>query len=242
MGERVTCELSIIMPAYNEAGSIVAAIKDIQTHVLSVVPDAEIIVIDDGSTDATLPLLHDVAQSVPRLRIVSQANAGHGPALLRGLAEAKGRSLLLLDSDLQIKLDQFADDWARMARENLIAVIGIRRPRHDPPHRLVITRLMRALIFLAFGAAPKDAGVPYKILRREAWDIARTHISEGSWIPSVLTALILLRTQPRRVREITVVHLARDHGTTSLNYKRLARFCRHASAEILKLRRDLRRI
>lgn len=238
----MSCELSIIMPAYNEAGSIVAAIADIQADVLSVVPDAEILVIDDGSTDATLSLLQQAAQSEPRLRIVSQVNAGHGPALMRGLAEAQGRSFLLLDSDRQIKLEQFASDWAMMARDDLIAIIGIRRPRHDPFHRLVITRLMKALIFLTFGVTPKDAGVPYKILRREAWDKARPFILERSWIPSVLTALILLRTEPKRVREVTVVHLARDNGTSALNYRRLARFCRHASAEILKLRRDLRRI
>jgi dolichol-phosphate mannosyltransferase len=238
----VSCELSIIMPAYNEAGSILGAIEDIQARVLSVVADSEIIVIDDGSTDATLALLQQAAKSEPRLRIVSQMNAGHGPALLRGLAEANGRSFLLLDSDQQIKLDQFASDWEMMARDGLIAVIGIRRPRHDPFHRLIITRLMKALIFLTFGTTPKDAGVPYKILRREAWEKVRPFIVERSWIPSVLTALILLKTEPKRVREVTVVHLARDKGTSALNYKRLARFCRHASAEILQLRRDLRRI
>lgn len=232
--------LSVIMPAYNEAGSIEAAVGDVLTHVCSVVPETEIIVVDDGSRDQTPAILAAMAGRVPQLRIVTQANAGHGPALLRGLAEARGRVLLLLDSDRQIALDAFAGHWKRLQDENLLGLIGIRRPRNDPPHRLVITRLMRAAIALSFGRSPQDAGVPYKLLRREAWEEADRLIPDRAWIPSVLAAIVLLRRHPDRVREVVVTHLARDHGTSALNYRRLARFCRHAFGEIRNLRRELR--
>lgn len=232
--------LSVIMPAYNEAGSIEAAVGDVLAHVCATVPGTEIIVVDDGSRDQTPAFLAALAAQVPQLRVITQANAGHGPALLRGLAEARGEVLLLLDSDRQIALDGFPGHWQRLQDENLLGLIGIRRPRNDPPHRLVITRLMRAAIALTFGRSPQDAGVPYKLIRRAAWEEAAALIPDRAWIPSVLAAIILLRRHPDRVREVVVRHLARDHGTSALNYRRLARFCRHAFGEIRGLRRDLR--
>lgn len=232
--------LSVIMPAYNEAGSIAEAVADVLRHVCPAVPSCEIIVVDDGSRDETPAILARLARTEPRLRVVTQANAGHGPALLRGLAEAQGEVLLLLDSDRQIALDGFAVHWAMLQDQGLLALIGIRRPRQDPPHRLIITRLMRAAIRLSFGHSPQDAGVPYKLLRRAAWDEAAHLIPPGAWIPSVLTAILLLRRHPDQVKEVVVRHLPRDTGRSALNYRRLARFCRHALSEIRSLRRVLR--
>lgn len=233
--------LSVIMPAYNEAGSIVEAVGEVLAHVCAVVPDSEIVVVDDGSTDDTRALVERLAAGEPRLRLVTQANAGHGPAVLRGLYEARGDILLLLDSDRQVRLDDFGTHWALMRDEDLVALLGVRRPRQDPRHRLVISRLMRLLIATVFGDAPEDGGVPYKILRRSAWDEVSPLLPPDSWIPSVLAAVILKRRHGRRVREVVVRHVARDAGVSVLNYRRLARLCRHAAIETVQLRRALRR-
>lgn len=232
--------LSVIMPAYNEVGSIEAAVADVQAWVCPVVPDCEIIIIDDGSTDATPALLREMARNEPRLRVIRQANGGHGAALRRGLDAAKGDTLLLLDSDRQILLDGFAGHWALLHDRDLLAVIGVRWPRHDPFHRLIITRLMRALIFLSFGKAPRDAGVPYKLLRRDAWETVKPLLAADCWIPSVLTAVVLNQRHADRVCEVTVSHVARAKGQSVLKWRRLARFCRHATQEIGQLRHDLR--
>ena len=233
--------LSVIMPAYNEAGSIVEAVGDVVTHVCSTVPDTEIIVVDDGSTDETRARLERLSPFKPRLRIVSQKNAGHGPALLKGLREARGEFFLLLDSDRQVRLDAFRDHWALMRERDLVALFGVRRPRHDPRHRLVLSRLMRLFIAFVFGVAPEDGGVPYKILRRSAWEEISPLFPSDSWIPSVLAAVILKRRYRKRISEVVVQHMARDSGVSVLNYRRLGRFCRHATLEAIRLRRQLRR-
>lgn len=227
------------MPAYNEAGAILGALDDVAAAVLAAVPDAEVVVVDDGSTDGTRALLEGRAAREPRLRVVSQANGGHGPALRRGLDEARGEALLLLDSDRQVGLEGFAAHWAMLREGDLVAVLGVRRPRHDPRHRLVISAAMRGLLVAAFGRAPRDAGVPYKLLRRAAWEEAAPLVPPGSFIPSVLTAVILLRRHPGRVREVVVRHVARDTGATVLRARRLARFCARALAEVMGLRRAL---
>ncbi|MGE3863039.1 MAG: glycosyltransferase family 2 protein, partial [Burkholderiaceae bacterium] len=94
--------LSVLMPAYNEAANIAAAIADVVEQVFPLVPSAELIVVDDGSRDETGELARRAGAGDPRIRVVTQTNAGHGPALVRGIREARGDWCLLLDSDRQI--------------------------------------------------------------------------------------------------------------------------------------------
>jgi len=228
------------MPAYNEANSIAAAIADIAVHIAAVVPDCEIVVVDDGSKDDTPRRLAEAAASEPRLRVIRQPNAGHGPALMAAADAARGtRALLLLDSDRQIDLSDFAAHWRRFEDENLTALTGIRRPRHDPRHRLILTRVLKAAIRLRFGFVPADANVPYKLIRRSAWDAIRPLIPQGAWVPSLLAAIALRARFPGRVAEVRVTHLPRSGDPSTLNARRLMRFGSHAAAELTALHRAL---
>lgn len=233
-------QLSVIMPAYNEEDSIADAVDAVVRDVLSVVPNAEFIVVDDGSTDATAEITRQLSTEIPALRLVSKVNGGHGTALLRGLAEASGNAVLLLDSDCQIPLQDFGRHWQMFQSRDLVAFLGVRRPRRDPFHRLIVSRLMRRLIALVFGLAPQDAGAPYKIVRRAQWLEAATVIDAQSWIPSVLLAVYVQQTYSDRVVEAPVRHLARAHGRSTLNIRRLGRFCAAAATEVVKCRKNLR--
>ncbi len=229
--------LSVVMPAYNESASITDAISETVEHVLSVVPESELIVVDDGSTDDTANLIAALEPKIPNLKLIRQANGGHGSALMHGLAESRGETLLLLDSDRQISLLQFAEHWKFYTEQQCVAVLGVRKPRHDPFHRLLVTRAMKFLIFCIFRKAPQDAGVPYKIVSREKWLEAAQYISAKSWIPSVLLAIFLLHHDRNRVFEIPVLHAARSHGQSSLNFNRLTKFCMAAATEVIAFRK-----
>jgi glycosyltransferase involved in cell wall biosynthesis len=91
--------LSVIMPAYNEQAGITAAVAEVQQQILDRFAPAELIVVNDGSRDRTGAILDDLARQDPRLRIINQANRGHGPAILTGLHAATGDHLFLVDSD-----------------------------------------------------------------------------------------------------------------------------------------------
>jgi glycosyltransferase involved in cell wall biosynthesis len=231
--------LSVVIPAYNEAENIVGALQDVLTDVASVVADLEIIVVDDGSRDKTAVLAMEIAANEPRISVVRQANQGHGPAILNGLAAAKGDWLLLLDSDRQILLGGFAEHWALTATHD--AVLGLRRPRHDPPHRLLVSAGMRLLLKLQLGVWVGDAGTPYKLVRAAVWREERRSMRDGCWIPSALLAAGALRRRDLTVAEVPVIHQPRRHGPTTLNLRRLARFCTQGVAEILHYRRQLMR-
>ncbi len=233
-------ELSVVMPAYNEADNLPAALDEIVERVLSIVPDSEIIVIDDGSTDGTADVLQTFSAREARLRVTTQQNSGHGAALMNGLDNATGRVLLLLDSDREIPLDQFADHWEMMGSQRLAAVFGVRQARQFSTHRRFVTGCMRLLVRLLFGLAPRDANAPYKLISLEALNDVRGMLHPACAIPSVVIATSLLRAHPSTVREVEVPHIARRAGTSTLRLGRLGRLCLRATGDLLKLRRDIR--
>jgi dolichol-phosphate mannosyltransferase len=222
--------LSVVMPAYNEERTIARAMAEVVEHVLSAECDAELIVVDDGSRDRTAGIVQDHQARHAGIRLIKQANAGHGAALRRGIDAATGEWLLLLDSDCQIGLRDFGSHWAM--RDSYDALLGVRKPRRDPRLRLVISFLMKAALRLYVGVAPQDANAPYKIVSRSAWNGSKPMISEQSLIPSLLLATSLLRNGDMRVRQVPVVHQERTEGVSTLNARRLWRFCRSAFAEI----------
>lgn len=227
-------QLTIVMPAYNEELTIADAIRDVIEGVAAIVDSAEFIVVDDGSKDKTGAIVGELQKTHPIIRLITQKNAGHGPALRRGIDEAKGDWLLLLDSDRQIDLEAFRKHWQERASYDVF--LGVRMPRQDPGFRLVISSVMRAVLGLVTGTHPLDAGAPYKIISRKVWDMARPHIRVTSWIPSVLLATYALGNPALVVRQEPILHRLRLHGESTLNASRLARFCWFAVGDILAFR------
>ncbi|MDF0603258.1 glycosyltransferase family 2 protein [Psychromarinibacter sp. C21-152] len=229
------------MPAYNEEDCIVEAVHDVVGNVFSVVELAEMVVVDDGSTDATLERARACCEDDPRIRVITRPNGGHGQALMSGLAEARGELVLLLDADRQIGLEAFGEHLKMLRTENLVAVLGVRKPRHDPAHRLVISWLMRIALRLVTRTPPTDPGVPYKLMRMSLWCRAIGMMPPGCTIPSVLLAVIAQRLSPGRVREVPVCHVARTTGRTVLRWGRLAQTCRAGMRDVMWFRNALRK-
>jgi glycosyltransferase involved in cell wall biosynthesis len=107
--------VSVIMPAFNAAAHIEAAIASVARQTVA---DLELLVVDDGSSDGTGPLVARIASADPRVRLLSQPNAGPGPARNTGFAAAEGRFFAFLDSD---------DEWAPTFLEAQLAILD-RRP------------------------------------------------------------------------------------------------------------------
>src|SRR5262249_4515823 len=141
-------QLSVIMPSFNEEGSIEEAVRDVQRHVFSLVADAELLVID-SSKDRSREILARLATEDPRVKVIEQPPRGHGPALRTGADLARGDYLFFIDSDQQIPLSPFADLWSAVQGRD--AAMGQRSVRHDPWLRMRLTAVVRASIGLLFG-------------------------------------------------------------------------------------------
>jgi len=115
-----TPTVSIIIPTYNRAGFIARAMDSVRQQTWR---DYELIVVDDGSTDDSMEILHQLEKSEPRLRIVDHARGRHGPAGARnaGLAVARGEWIAFLDSDDEWMPDKL-DIFMRAAADDVVLI------------------------------------------------------------------------------------------------------------------------
>lgn len=113
-------KISVIVPVYNVEKYLK---KSLQSLIKQSFNDIEIICINDGSTDNSLKILNDFANSDSRIKIISQENLGVSAARNRGIAEAKSEYIMFLDSD-----DYYTTDACQIAYEQITkqnSVIGI---------------------------------------------------------------------------------------------------------------------
>ena len=230
--------LTVVMPAYNEEGAIRDAVAEVQSAVLDRIDEAVLVVVNDGSRDATGAILDELAASDPRVTAVHKDNGGHGPAIITGLEHADSEWVFLVDSDLQMPLDAVTQLWAAV-HDGHEAAFGVRRHRDEPRIRLLLTRMVRATIPLLFGVRILDANVPYKLVRRSTWEDARAHIPPDTLAPSLFLAVFMkLRGLP--IAEIDVEHRERTTGVVSIRRWKLIRFCSKAFAQMIDFRRSVR--
>jgi len=233
-----TTRLSVIMPVYNEEEAIVAAVDEVRQHVLALLPEAEFVIVDDGSRDGTGRLLDEAAATDRRIRVIHQPNGGHGAALLTGLNAAIGDYVFLIDSDRQIPLDQFQAAWAEvMAGRD--AVFGVRRRRYDPVLRLYLSRLIRHSVNVLFRVSLRDPNAPYKLFRRGIWTEARSCVPDGTLAPSLFLAIVA-KSRGYNILEVDVTHKERDTGEVTLRHFRLLKFCARGLGQMLGLIRRVR--
>ena len=225
--------LSVIMPVYNEEGAIVAAVDEVKQHVLALIPEAELVLVDDGSRDATGKLLDEAAMADARIRVIHQPNGGHGAALLTGLKASNGEYIFLIDSDRQIPLDSFRDAWSEVLAGR-DAVFGVRRRRYDPVLRLYLSRLIRHSVNVLFRVQLRDANAPYKLFRRAVWHEARQCVPDGTLAPSLFLAIVA-KTRGFNILELDVTHKERDTGEVTLRKFRLLKFCARGLGQLLSL-------
>ena len=206
--------LSIVMPAYNEGEHIEACVREWYDGVVSRVPDAEIIVVDDCSRDDTGARLAGLAARLPALRVLrTPVNGGHGPALRFGLDRARGEFAFHTDSDRQHTPDDFWSLWERRATADF--VFGIRDHRADGALRSAISATMRVVNLVLWGCWIADANCPYKLMRRSALEQVLSVVPSTSFIPMVMVSLIARRAG-FRVSEVRVRHFPRVAGQQSL--------------------------
>lgn len=219
--------LTVVMPSYNEEQIIEDCVREWHSEVVARIPGAELLVVDDCSTDATGSILDRLSHELPGVRSIRPLqNGGHGRALRFGFHHISNEFVFQTDSDRQHKAAEFWRLWG--VRENYDFVFGVRSQRADGILRIVITNAMRLLISALWGIWIRDANCPFKLMRSSALEQVLSHVPEDSFIPMVLVS-ILARKMGFRFTDVPVTHLPRRGGTQSLKgilrWLRVTRIC-----------------
>lgn len=233
-------QLSIVMPVYNEATVIEGVLTDL-SRVLDArfaVDAVELIVVDDCSTDGTTELLVALARERADLVVLRQErNQGPGPAMHRAIEASTGAWLLHLDTDGQTDPEDIWKLWN--VREDADLLVGVRLPRRDPRHRLVLTAVTRLVVWVLSGRHLADANVPFKLVRRSVWDDLAPIIPPSTFAPSLLIGIGAVR-RGWRVTEVPVTHRERPFGRSTFRLGRLvgATFAAGRQAVLFRFRVD----
>jgi glycosyltransferase involved in cell wall biosynthesis len=208
--------ISIVVPIYNEQESV-SALVDAVRAVGAELGDWELLLIDDGSTDDTVPIIRERAASEPRLRLIRLSrNYGQTTAMQAGFDYARGAVVVSMDGDLQNDPRDIPRLVARLA-EGFDLVSGYRQNRQD---RLVTRKLpswiANRIIRGITGVPIRDNGCSLKAYRRELLQRLHLYSDMHRFIPAVAAA-----TAGARISEIPVRHYPRQFGTSKYGLSRV---------------------
>jgi dolichol-phosphate mannosyltransferase len=174
--------LSIVIPACNEAGCVASAVEHLYVELrLKNVPH-EIVVVDDGSTDATWQVLTDVQTRIPTLRPVHNPGPnGFGRAIIFGLDHMQGDAAVVMMADESDDCRDVVTYW-KLLNEGWDAVFGSRFVRGGgvidyPAHKLIINRIANLFLRLLFNMPLNDTTNAFKAYRRTVIDGCRPFLS-----------------------------------------------------------------
>jgi glycosyltransferase involved in cell wall biosynthesis len=203
--------LSVIFPAFNEEANIRHTVESARKVLPKLAKTWEIILVNDGSRDATTPICDELAEQYPEVRAIHHVdNRGYGAALKSGILAARHDFIFFTDSDGQFDLQELGEliQWS----SHYDIVTGYRAKRQDPPHRLINALGWKILVRMVLGVKVRDIDCAFKIFQRSVFDRVQIR-SVGAMVNTEILAQAM--SFGMRIHEVKVSHFPRRYGKPS---------------------------
>jgi dolichol-phosphate mannosyltransferase len=195
---------SVVVPFYNEAENLPRLIREIDAMLRLLEQQAEIILVDDGSTDTFAQPPASPAFLIRWLRLGQ--NSGQSAAMYYGMQRAKGEFIILMDADLQNDPMDAPKMLRKLAEEKLDLVTGVRLHRHDTFVRRLSSSVANAVRGALLQDHTSDTGCTLKVIRREP----AQRLPGWNGMHRFMPALVL--SAGYKIGEMPVEHRARFAG------------------------------
>ena len=199
---------SVVVPFYNEAENLPRLIAEIDTMLTALAQPAEIILVNDGSTDSFARPAASPSFSIRWLDLTR--NSGQSAAMYFGIQSARGDYVIFLDADLQNDPMDAPKLWQKLVDEQLDLVTGVRGKRNDTWVRRASSRIANAVRSTLLQDHTSDTGCTLKVARAEA---AR-RLPGWNGMHRFMPALIL--AAGFKIGEMPVNHRARFAGVSKV--------------------------
>jgi glycosyltransferase involved in cell wall biosynthesis len=211
--------LSVFFPAYNDSGTIASLVITSLQAAKRLTQDFEIIIVNDGSADATAEIADELARTYPEVRVVHHdRNRGYGGALRSGFAASTRDLIFYTDGDAQYDPAEMEALWAAFT-DDVDLVNGYKISRSDPLHRILIGRIYHHTVRVLFGLKVRDVDCDFRLMRRSIFERVALDKSSG-----VICLEMMKKIQDAgfRIAEVPVHHYHRAYGKSQFfNFRRL---------------------
>lgn len=199
---------SVVVPFYNEAENLPRLIREIDAMLRAMEQTAEIILVDDGSTDTFAQPSGSPAFLIRWLHL--SQNSGQSAAMYYGIQEARGEYIILMDADLQNDPMDAIRMWRKLEDEGLDLVTGVRIKRNDPFIRRLSSSIANAVRSTLLQDHTSDTGCTLKVMRREP----AKRLPGWNGMHRFIPALVL--SAGYKIGEMPVDHRARHAGVSKV--------------------------
>ncbi|HET6254200.1 MAG TPA: glycosyltransferase family 2 protein [Puia sp.] len=198
--------LAVVIPVFNEQENLAPLLNDWLPVFRQATAHYRIILVDDGSTDQSLPVLREMQRHEPSIEVITQANAGHGPAILRGYrmavrlpgpgpANSDAEWVFQIDSDHQLDPAAFRELWDNRDRYDLL--LAERVDKNASAGRRLISGISRCIVHGLYGPIVDDVNSPYRLMRSARLSEALLKIPARSFAPNILITAWFVRRKRR---------------------------------------------
>jgi glycosyltransferase involved in cell wall biosynthesis len=209
--------LSIVVPVYNEAGSLEPLMQEIADAVPHTGHPFEVIFVDDGSTDRSFEVMERLTAAHPNVRALKlRRNFGKAAALAHGFADARGEIIVTLDGDRQDDPAEIPKLLAKLD-EGYDLVSGWKQRRQDPVTKTVPSRFFNWTVRKATGIPLHDFNCGLKAYRREVVQNINLYGELHRYVPVVAS------DRGFKVGEVKVAHRRRSLGRSKYGARRYLR-------------------
>jgi glycosyltransferase involved in cell wall biosynthesis len=207
-------KLSVIVPLFNEAGSLVELHRQLSAALCSLEKPIEILFIDDGSTDGSFDVLKSIRATDANVRAVQfRRNYGKSAALAVGFKQARGRIIVTIDADLQDDPTEIPNLLHKLD-EGYDLISGWKKQRQDSFIKRVSSKFFNRITCLLTGLRIHDINCGLKAYRREVTDSINVYGQLHRFLP------VLAQWEGFRVGEVVVQHHPRKFGKSKFGASR----------------------
>lgn len=214
-------ELIVVMPVYNEEGTIETVVREWHDELCSLKMHFELHVFNDGSKDSSLTILRNLQKSLPHLKVHDQPNKGHGPTILQSYKSFSHVPWIFqVDSDNEVRPESFKLLWEKKDLYDFL--LGRRIDKQNPLVRQVISAVAAGIVRFTFGNGVSDVNSPFRLMRGQAFQEVFPMIPDQTFAPNVIvTGLACLKKM--RIYEVGIPYQFRQTGKVSINKFKLMR-------------------
>jgi dolichol-phosphate mannosyltransferase len=233
-------KLYIIVPAYNEAANIERFIEDWLPVVESISSESKLVIFDDGSTDDTFDILSKIKSRNNQLLTIQKKNSGHGATLLYGYKyaiESGADFIFQTDSDGQTDPKEFWAFW--LDRKEFDFQIGYRRGRQDGFGRVIVTVVLKILIFIVFKKYVKDANTPFRLMNANRLKQILKLVPVNHFLSNVLISVLVIKRK-ELVSWKPITFKPRQGGINSINFKKIFKVGLNSVNDFIQFKNNLK--